>query len=83
MTYRLTSEAAVAAIGNRYDLVLVASYRAKQLHRGARPRVADYKGKHIATALKEIEEGKFTKREYIASIPNKHTKGPKDEYFSA
>jgi DNA-directed RNA polymerase subunit omega len=57
MTSRLTSELAVDQIGNRFDLVLVASQRARELQNGSAPRVNGVHGKYIATALKEIEEG--------------------------
>ena len=39
-TAGLTSQAAVEAIGNRYELVLVASLRMRELARGSRARVA-------------------------------------------
>jgi DNA-directed RNA polymerase subunit omega len=53
----LTSELAVQQIGNRYDLVLVAAQRLRELHRGDMPRVVCRGGPTI-TALKEIEQGK-------------------------
>ena len=53
---RLSSEAAVAKIGNRYDLILVASRRARELGRGDRPKT-DPGPSHISTALREIEAG--------------------------
>lgn len=62
-TLGLTSEAAVTAIGNRYDLVLVASRRCRELSRGDLPRVQSRHG-HVLTTLKEIEHGKVG-REYL------------------
>jgi DNA-directed RNA polymerase subunit omega len=53
---RITSDAAASAIGNRYELVLVAARRARELSRGDMPRVAKVGG-HAATALREIEQG--------------------------
>lgn len=53
---RLSSELAVEQIGNRYDLILVASRRARELSRGDMPRV-DPGRSHISTALREIEAG--------------------------
>lgn len=53
---RLSSELAVERIGNRYDLILVASRRARELSRGDRPRV-DPGRSNISTALLEIEAG--------------------------
>jgi DNA-directed RNA polymerase omega subunit len=52
-TLGLTSQAAVAAVGNRYDLVLIAAQRVRELHRGHRPRVETKHGP-VLTALKEI-----------------------------
>ena len=39
MTNRLTSQDAVNAVGNRYDLVLIAAARARELQDGATPLV--------------------------------------------
>ena len=61
---RLSSELAVERIGNRYDLILVASRRARELSRGDRPRVSDETTGHISTALREIEQG-FVDRSYL------------------
>ena len=55
-TAGLTSEAAVAAIGNRYDLVLVASRRMRELGRGDMPKIVTRNG-HAVTAMLEIEQG--------------------------
>jgi DNA-directed RNA polymerase omega subunit len=55
-TAGLTSQEAVAAVGNRYDLVLIASQRVRELRDGAVPRVQSRHGA-ILTALKEIEQG--------------------------
>ena len=63
---RITSQKAVEAIGNRYDLVLIASQRARELKRGAVPKVASKNGT-VVTALREIEEG-FIGRDYLKRI---------------
>jgi DNA-directed RNA polymerase subunit omega len=55
-TAGLTSEHAVEALGNRYDLVLVASQRVRELRRGYAPKIATKYGPMI-TAILEIEEG--------------------------
>ncbi len=62
-TLGLSNEACVAAIGNRYDLVLVAARRARELGRGDAKRV-DSKHGITLTTLKEIEYGKVT-RDYL------------------
>ena len=81
MTSRLTSELAVEQIGNRFDLVLVASQRARELKNGSMPKVAEPGKTFISTALREIEEGKYTFKDYLNKIPKKR-KGQRDEYFT-
>jgi DNA-directed RNA polymerase subunit omega len=79
---RITSQRAVEAIGNRYDLVLVASQRARELVNGSRPKIDDIKHSNTVIALKEIEQGKYTYKDYISRLPKK-IKGQKDEYFTS
>lgn len=55
---RITSQLAVEQIGNRYDLILIASIRARELKRGHLPLVSKVSGFNV-TALREIEEGKI------------------------
>ena len=55
-TAGLTSEAAVTAIGNRYNLVLVAARRMRELRRGDMPKIVTRSG-HAVTAMLEIEQG--------------------------
>lgn len=76
MTSRLTSELAAAKIGNRFDLVLVATHRVKELRAGHAPRVTAQQST-ISTALLEIEEGKYTKEEFEKSVKFKTRKGYK------
>lgn len=69
MTYQsdenagLTSQRAVEAIGNRYDLVLVASRRLRELNRGDARRVLSRHNNSVVV-LEEIEQGKVT-RDYL------------------
>lgn len=60
---RLTSELAAAAVGNKYDLVLIAARRARELKRGWRPLV-QCDNDVLVTALREIEAGKIG-RDYL------------------
>lgn len=60
---RITSEAAAKAVGNRYDLILIASSRARELKRNHAPKVLSKNGP-LVTALKEVEAGKVG-REYL------------------
>jgi DNA-directed RNA polymerase omega subunit len=65
-TAGLTSQDAVTAIGSfasRYDLVLVAARRMRELMRGDAPLVPTRFGPAV-TALLEIEAGKVT-RDYL------------------
>jgi DNA-directed RNA polymerase omega subunit len=63
---RNVSDSAVEQVGNRFDLVLIASARARELKRGHAPKVSNAGG-ITATVLKEIEEGKVG-REYLKKI---------------
>lgn len=64
----LTSQDAVAQIGNRFDLVLVAAQRVRELADGAVKMTHSRHG-HTLTALKEIEEG-LVGREYLLKVGN-------------
>lgn len=66
---RLTSELAVEQVGNRFDLVLIAAQRARELKRGDMPRVTSKNGPNV-TALREIEAGKVG-REYLEKLAKK------------
>jgi len=62
----ITSEDAVKMVGSRYDLVLIAAKRARELRRGDAPRVPTKNGP-ILTALAEIEQG-ATGREMLKKL---------------
>jgi len=53
---RYSSEEAVSMIGNRFDLVLIASQRVRELKRGHRSTLTTKAGPTV-TALQEIEAG--------------------------
>jgi len=58
---RVTVEDAVDKVGNRFDLVLVASRRARQIATGGKdPLVELENDKPTVLALREIEEGLIT-----------------------
>ena len=58
---RVTVEDAVDAIGNRFDLILMASRRARQIATGGKePLVELENDKPTVLALREIEEGLIT-----------------------
>ncbi|AEI74838.1 DNA-directed RNA polymerase subunit omega [Candidatus Moranella endobia PCVAL] len=55
---RVTVQKAVEKIDNRFDLVLIAARRARQLQVGGKdPLVAEANDKYTVIALREIEEG--------------------------
>ncbi len=54
---RVTVEDCLEQIPNRFELVLVAARRAKQLLKGARPLV-ESNNKEVVTALREIAANK-------------------------
>lgn len=59
---RVTVEDAVDAIGNRFDLIMVASKRARQLATGGKEPMVEWDNdKPTVVALREIEEGFVTK----------------------
>ena len=72
MSNQVTSEDVVEKVGNRYDLVLIASARVRELRRGHAPKIATKSGP-IVTALKEIEEGKVG-REMLTHYQNQKEK---------
>ena len=66
---RITSQKAIQALdGNQFLLIKVASYRARQLIHGAKPRVDAKDNKAGVIAIREIEEGKYTKEDYYNDI---------------
>lgn len=62
----ITSEKAAKAVGSKFDLVLIATKRARELIRG-NAQLVKGKNKPVITALQEIEEGKIG-REYLKKI---------------
>jgi DNA-directed RNA polymerase subunit omega len=54
--HNVDTDKCVENIGNRFDLVLAASVRVRELKRGHR-KLTSGNDKNIITALKEIEEG--------------------------
>ena len=68
---RITSQKAAKEYGGLFDLVLGASQRTRELRRGSTPKV-DCDNGPIVTALKEIEEGLYTKQDYLNSLKGKY-----------
>ncbi|MDD2366908.1 MAG: DNA-directed RNA polymerase subunit omega [Desulfuromonadaceae bacterium] len=56
---RVTVEDCLEKVENRFQLVILAAKRVKQLYKGAQPMV-DSKNRQVVTALREIAAGKIT-----------------------
>jgi len=59
---RITVEDCLENINNRFELVMLASKRARQLFKGARPLI-DSDNREVVVALREIADGKVKKAE--------------------
>jgi DNA-directed RNA polymerase omega subunit len=68
----MSDEGAAAVGGSRFDLVLVATQRARAISRGSAPRLKTDNGP-IVTALKEVEAGLYTKQEFLRKLQGKDT----------
>ena len=78
---RQCSEGAVLAVGNRYDLILIASARVRELVRGDKPKLTTT-AKPSVTALLEIENS-LVGREYLKKLRDEPRKERKyDRYDS-
>lgn len=66
---RITSEEASRAVGSKYDLVLIASRRVRELRNGYASEITNSHKSEIITALREIEQGKVG-RDYLLKNPN-------------
>ena len=62
----IDTDKCVAAVGNRFDLVLIAAVRVRELRRGHAKQVNGTNSATI-TALQEIEAGKIG-REYLKKV---------------
>ena len=57
---RITVEDCISQVNNRFELVLLATKRARQIARGATSLVAEENDKPTVLALREIAEGLVT-----------------------
>lgn len=58
---RITVEDCLEKVPNRFELVMLASKRAKQLFKGAKP-LLETDNREIVTALREIAAGKVRRK---------------------
>lgn len=66
---RITSEEASRQVGSKYDLVLIASRRVRELRNGHAPSITNPHPSAVITALREVEQGQVG-REYLMKNPN-------------
>lgn len=66
---RITSEKASRQVGSKYDLVLIASRRVRELRNGHAPSITNPHPSAVITALREVEQGQVG-REYLMKNPN-------------
>jgi DNA-directed RNA polymerase subunit omega len=59
---RITVEDCLEKVNNRFELIILASKRARQLLKGAKP-LLETDNREIVTALRELAEGKVTRVE--------------------
>ena len=68
---RVTVEDAVEKVGNRFDLVLIASRRARQIATGGKKPLVDVENdKPTVIALREIEAGLITTE--VMNVSDRH-----------
>ena len=67
---RITIEDCLANVDNRFELVLIATKRARQIAHGAEPMVDEENDKPTVIALREISEGHIdaTKVDLIQAV---------------
>ena len=81
---RVTVEDAVEKIGNRFDLILVAARRARQLATGGREPLVDRENdKPTVVALREIEAGLVTSETMDAEDQNRQALHDAAEFDAA
>jgi DNA-directed RNA polymerase subunit omega len=57
---RVTVEDCLEKVENRFQLVILAAKRVKQLYKGAPPLIESKSNRQVVTALREIAAGKIT-----------------------
>lgn len=67
---RITVEDCLEKVSNRFELVILASKRAKQLFKGAKP-LLETENLEIVTALREIAAGKVRRRRLDAELDSR------------
>lgn len=71
---RVTIEDCTLKIPSRFELVVLAAHRAREIASGARPTIERDKDKNPVIALREIAEGTVTVESLKESLLKKHQK---------
>ena len=66
---RITIEDCMEKVPNRFQLVQMASIRAKQLKKGARPLLTSEENKEVVMSLREIAAGLVKPGDVEAELP--------------
>ena len=74
---RVTVEDCLDNVANRFELVLAAAKRARQIYLGADPMVSAENDKPTVLALREIAEGKVT-AEILDEVPELIIEDPEE-----
>ncbi|HLD74207.1 MAG TPA: DNA-directed RNA polymerase subunit omega [Bdellovibrionota bacterium] len=65
---RITIEDCLTKVDNRFELVILAAERTKQLLKGSQPLIDDPENKPAVVALREVAEGKVRANAYKKSV---------------
>ncbi len=69
----ISSSGAVEAVGNRYDLILIAATRARELSAGHQPKIGSNHSAGV-TALGEIEHGLIGRSYLLKDAPQQRNR---------
>lgn len=75
---RITVEDCIEKVNNRFELVLLATKRARHIARGAAPMVEEENDKPTVIALREIAEG-HVDEEFIQQQESRHLLAAEEE----
>ena len=75
---RITVEDCIERVNNRFELVLLATKRARHLARGAAPLVEEQNDKPTVIALREIAEGQVDEA-FMVEQENRHLMSASDD----
>lgn len=73
---RVTVEDCIAQVENRFELILLATRRARELSNGAKPTVARDNDRNPVIALREIAEGSTSINALRQSVLHQHSSIP-------